>query len=250
MVKTLQDIFRMKGYQAEVAGSASEALAKMESQQFDCVISDIKMPGTSGVELYRVIKARQPALPVVLITAYSADNLINEGLAEGVVAVLTKPLNLERLFKFLASLGQERSVVIVDDDPDFCKTLGDILQTKSFAVQQVTDPDHLLEQLKAEGQVVLLDMKLKDQNGLDVLRQIRERHPHLPVILITGYREEVAPALEVALQINAYTYLYKPLQIEELLQILTQIHHQELGRQLGQPISKKKPPSAKNTQGE
>ena len=95
MVKTLQDILQIKGYQAEVAHSGPEALEKIEETTFDCVLSDIKMPDVNGVELYRAIKAHQPDLPVVLMTAYATDKLIEEGLQEGVIAVLTKPLGHE-----------------------------------------------------------------------------------------------------------------------------------------------------------
>lgn len=82
-------------------------------------------------------------------------------------------------------------------------------------------------------------MKLNQVNGLDILRQIREQQPHLPVILITGYREEMVEAIETGLAINAHSYFYKPLRIEALLQALTQIDRQELGRKLGRPIKKK-----------
>ena len=69
-------------------------------------------------------------------------------------------------------------------------------------------------------------------SGLDVLQEIRAKRPHLPVILVTGYGAEVASAIEAALRVGAYTCLYKPFEIEQLLELLTQIHHQELGRVL------------------
>ena len=238
MVKTLQDIFRIKGYHADAAYSGPEALDKVESTRFDCILSDIKMPDINGVDLYRAVKAKDPLLPVVLMTAYSTDKLIQEGLEEGVVAVLTKPLNIELVLNFLAFLHQERSVVIVDDDAEFCRTLSDILQEKGFTVLQVTDANNVPAKLNLPGQIVLLDMKLQGSNGVDVLRDIRTHYPHKPVILVTGYRDEVESALEDALEMNAYTYLYKPLKIEKLLQVLSQVHHQELGRVLGRPIRK------------
>ena len=233
MAQTLHDIFRIRGYEAEAAHSAPEALERVAEDPFDCVLSDIRMPEVNGVELYRAIKARQPDLPVVLMTAYSTDELVKEGLEEGVIATLTKPLDINALLGFFSSLRRERSVVIVDDDPRFCKTLGDILRARGFAVTQVTDPHGVVERVRPDGQVVLLDMKLNDKSGLEVLKGIREQYPHLPVILVTGYRGEMASAIEAALKIKTYTCLYKPLQIEELLQLLTEIHHQELGRALG-----------------
>ena len=230
MAKTLVDIFRVKGYEAEAAHSGPEALTKVAERHFDCVLSDVKMPGINGVELYRAIKARRPDLPVVLMTAYSTDRLVQEGLEEGVIAALTKPLDINALLSFFSALRRERSIVIVDDDPGFARTLGDILRARGFAVTQVTDPHSVVERLTADGQVVLLDMRLNRINGLDVLQEIREQYPHLPVILVTGYRAEMARAIEAALKINAHACLYKPFEIEKLVRVLTEIRHQELGR--------------------
>ncbi len=232
MAKTLADILKVKGYQAETAHSGVEALEKVAGKPFDCVLTDIKMPEVNGVELYRAIKGRQPDLPVVLMTAYSSDSLVAEGLDEGVVGVLTKPLDIGMLLTFFSFLRQERSVVIMDDDADFCRTLGDILRLRGFGVTRIADPRQVMEGLEANGDVVLLDMKLNGINGLDVLRTIREKYPRLPVILVTGNREEMSPAIEAGLELNAYTCLYKPFEIENLLEVLSQIRRGELGRVL------------------
>ncbi len=238
MAQTLLDIFKVQGYEGEAAYSGPEALDKVKKSHFDCVLTDIKMPEMNGVELFRAIKTIQPELPVVFMTAYS--ELVQEGLEEGAIATLTKPLDINLLLSFLASLRKERSIIIVDDDPQFCQTLGEILRAQDFAVTTVTDPHGLAETLSPDAQVVLLDMKLNHISGLDTLKEIRARYPHLPVILVTGYREEMAPAIEAALKIDAYTCLYKPLQIETFLQLLTEVRHQELGRVLGQPVRKRK----------
>ena len=232
MAKTLVNIFQVKGYEVEAAHSGPEALGKVAGGRFDCVLTDIKMPEVSGVELYRAIKARQPDLTVVLMTAYSTDKLVKEGLEEGAIAALTKPLDINALLSFFSSLGRERSIVIVDDDPQFARTLGDILRARGFAVTQITDPHGVVERLDADGQTVLLDMKLNGIGGLEVLKEIREQHPRLPVVMVTGYRQEMAQAIEVALKIGAYTCLYKPFQIEGLLQVVAEIRRQELRRVL------------------
>ena len=82
-------------------------------------------------------------------------------------------------------------------------------------------------------------MRLNSINGLDVLKEIRERHPHLPVILVIGYRGEMGQAIEVALKIDAYACLYKPLDIEELLQVLTKVRKLELSMGLGHSVGNK-----------
>ncbi len=239
MAKTLKDIFNVKGYGAEVAHSGPEALEKMAESHFDCVLTDIKMPEMNGVDLYKSIKQTQPDIPVVLMTAYSTDKLVKEGLQEGAIAALSKPLDIEALLSFLSTLRKDRSIVIVDDDPNFCKTLGDILQARGFAVTQITDPYDVVGKIQPDAQILLLDMKLNGINGLDLLKEIRSQHPNLPVILVTGYRDEMGEAIKAALKISAYTCLYKPLQIEELLQFLNEIHHCGLAKALDHPISGK-----------
>ena len=230
MARTLVDICLVKGFRAEAAHSGPEALVKVSQSEWDCVLTDIKMPEVNGVELCRAIKEVQPDIPVVLMTAYSADSLVREGLQEGAVAALAKPLDLALLLAFFSFLRQERSIVIVDDDPAFGKTLGDILQVRGFGVTALTDPLNLVGGLTDAGEVLLLDMKLEGSTGLEVLRQVRERFPHLPVIVVTGFRQEMACAIETALEISASACLYKPLEIEKLLGLLDQIRHRQLGR--------------------
>jgi DNA-binding NtrC family response regulator len=236
MAKILKDIITVKGYETDVAHSGPEALEKVEGSHFDCVLTDIKMPEMNGVDLYKVIRKAQPDIPVVLMTAYSADKLVEDGLEQGAIAALTKPLDIETLLNFFSMLRKERSIVIVDDDPNFCETLGDILQARGFTVIQITDPCDVVGKIRENIHVLLLDMKLNGINGLDLLKEIRKHYPHLPVILVTGYWEEMGSVVEKAMNINAYTCLYKPLQIDRLIQVLREVHHQELGRVLGRAV--------------
>ena len=232
MAKTLVDILNVNDIEAEIAHDGREALEKVEKQDFVCVLSDIKMPQMNGVDLFWAIRDSQPELPVVLMTAYSTDTLVREGLSDGVIAVLNKPLDINLILNFFSSLRKEHSIVIVDDNPKFCKTMGDILRSRGFAVTEISDPNGVIKTLKPNNQVVLLDMKLNSINGLDVHKKIRALYPQLPVVLVTGYREEMTSAIKAALEISAYTCLYKPLQIEELLQVITEIRHQELAKVL------------------
>lgn len=228
MTRTLADILNMAGYEAVEASSGPQALELVRTQPFDCVLTDVRMPEMDGVEFHHQLRQFQPGLPVVLMTAYAADEIIRKGLEEGVVGVLNKPLDISQLLAFFGSLIKHRTIAIVDDDPMFCKTLSDILSQRGFKVTLVTNPHADVELMAAESQVVLLDMKLNNINGLDVLRNIRNRYSSLPVVLITGYRQEMAETIRAALEINAYTCLYKPLAIPELLETLSRIQLERL----------------------
>ena len=117
MVRTLVDILKLNGYQAKAAYSGPEALHKVKKIRFDCVLTDIKMSEMDGVDLMRAIKAMQPDLPVALVTAYSTDKLVKEGLEEGAMAALIKPLDIDALLSLFSGLRQKQRMVTVDEEP-------------------------------------------------------------------------------------------------------------------------------------
>jgi DNA-binding NtrC family response regulator len=228
MAHTLADILILDGHVVTEVNSGSEAILKAHDLVFDCVLSDIKMPGMNGLELYRELRRIQPGLPIILMTAYAAESLIHQGLDEGVIAALEKPLDLQLLLAFFASMLKSRTIAVVDNDPAFCQTLGDILQARGFRVVKISEGYTDVVRMAAEAQIILLDMKLNHINGQDVLQDIRAQYPELPVLLITGYRQEMAAAIQRALDLNAYTCLYKPLAIPELLQAISDVRLNQL----------------------
>jgi two-component system response regulator HydG len=228
MTRTLVDILSLSGHTAVEAYSGADALARIRTQAFDCVLTDVRMPGMDGVEFHRQLRQEQPGLPVIIMTAYAADEIIRQGLDEGVVGVFDKPLDINQILGFFASLAHHRSIVIVDDDPQFCKTLGDILKQRGFIVSLISDPHTPVEQITSEAQVILLDIKLNGIGGLQVLKEIRAQYPVLPVLMVTGYRQEMTTTIQAALEINAYACLYKPLEIPELLQTLSKLQLERL----------------------
>ena len=228
ITRTLADILSLVGHEPVEASSGPEALEKVRTQPFNCVLTDVRMPDMDGVKLHRQLRQAQPGLPVILMTAYAADETIRQALDEGVVGVFEKPLDINQLLGFFSLLAKHRTIAIVDDDPAFCQTLGDILQHRGFNVALFTDPHTEMEQIASGAQVILLDMKLNNINGLEVLKEIRARYPSLPVLLVTGYRQEMSSLIQAALEINAFACLYKPLKISTLLDTLAQFQLERL----------------------
>ncbi|MBL7119587.1 MAG: response regulator [Dehalococcoidia bacterium] len=141
MGRTLVDILKLNGYQAKAAYSAREALAKVKRVRLDCILTDVKMPEMNGVDLIRAIKAMQPDLPVVLMTAYSTDKRVKEGLKRGSMAALFKPLDIDALLRLLSGLRQKQRMVTADDDLSVQEApAGYILHRRGLVVIEVTDP--------------------------------------------------------------------------------------------------------------
>lgn len=230
IVKTTCDILKIKGHEAIAAYSGEEGVEKVRSDPPDCVLMDIKMTGISGVEALKRMKEIVPALPIVLVSAYATDDLMEEAKRAGAYAVLSKPLNFPIILAFLSLLRKEESILVVDDDPEFCKTLKDILTLRGFQVETESDPQNVLGHLEKDYKpaIVLLDLKLGAVNGVDVLKDIQAKYPGKPVMLMTGYREEMVNSIEKARKIGAYTCLYKPLEMDDLFRVIEEIRLKKL----------------------
>lgn len=232
MLHTLMDILKFKGFAVQAAHSAESALQMLAETTFDCLLTDMRMPGMDGLTLYQRAQQFQPKLPVIFITAYASEEVIQQGLRAGALGVLNKPLDINHLLAFFATLQQEQTIAIVDDDPVFCSALSELLQRRGFLTRVITDPHHVMEHIDEQTDVVLLDLKLNDISGLDVLRMIRTHFDHLPVILITAYSEEMMPLIRAAQEMNIFTYMTKPLNWERLDQTLAELRKCELQKGL------------------
>jgi DNA-binding NtrC family response regulator len=236
MAKTLVDILRVKGFEAEAANSAEEAITMLLGERFDTVLTDIKMPQMNGVELYKTMKIMQPDLPVVLMTAYSSDSLVKAGLEEGAIAVLSKPLEIDLLLSFFSALRRERSAIIVDNDPELGRTLAQILRLRGMTVTVLPCYNDSLEALGPGGQVFLLDIALSRPDGIDMVKHVKELLPHLPTIVVADPGYAPSPEIQEALRLGACSYLFRPVNVERLLQVFNDLRRTELARLLKQPV--------------
>jgi DNA-binding NtrC family response regulator len=109
-----------------------------------------------------------------------------------------------------------RSVLIIDDEPNMRWVLGKALEQAGYTVHGAASGDEGLAALgRTPVDLVLLDLKLKGEDGLTVLRRLRERRPELVVMLLTAYGT-VANAVE-AMQLGAADFLRKPFDVEEVI---------------------------------
>ncbi len=230
MAKTLSDIIKLKGYEADMSISGKEAFSKLKDKEFHCVISDIKMPGMSGLELYRIIKQKFNYIPVILMSAYSSENIIEKALAEGVISVLTKPLDINLILNFLSFLQKEKNIAIIDDDPIFSSALEHLLKIRNYNITMKNDPENIFDVITERTDVVLLDMNLGGTDGLQLFTKIREKFPLLPVILITGFGELMFEKIEKAITGGVLGCFHKPFSIKELSESLLNIRNNELIR--------------------
>ncbi|HET6466376.1 MAG TPA: sigma-54 dependent transcriptional regulator [Nitrospiria bacterium] len=97
MLDLFKKVLGKEGYEVVAASSGEEAVEKLETEGFDLLISDLKMPGVSGLELLKKAKSVNPTLPCILLTAYGTIDSAVAAIKEGAYDYLTKPINNDEI---------------------------------------------------------------------------------------------------------------------------------------------------------
>jgi two-component system response regulator FixJ len=98
--ESMSSLLRSVGYVVHEVGSGEALVACIVLDQTDCVISDIRMPGMSGLELQRRLAVSHPRLPVILMTAHASDEEVRlRALKDGAADYLAKPLDEETVLR-------------------------------------------------------------------------------------------------------------------------------------------------------
>ncbi len=92
--ETLQELLSAD-YSCQTADTAEEALAKLEAQRFDVVLTDISMPGLNGMELLKRVVEKYPGTPVIIISGHSDQDHAQGLIRRGAFDYLLKPFRLE-----------------------------------------------------------------------------------------------------------------------------------------------------------
>ena len=113
----------------------------------------------------------------------------------------------------------ERSLLIVEDDKSFLQRLARAMETRGFVVTTAESvADGLLQVEKAAPAFAVVDMRLGDGNGLDVISAMKRRRPEARAIILTGYGN-IATAVN-AVKLGAVDYLAKPVDADDVVAAL------------------------------
>lgn len=97
MRSLLKDFVEEEGYEADCVEKGTYAFRKLITESFDLIITDIRMPGFSGLEILPELKKLQPTTPIVVITAFGSEEVYFKALSRGANAYLEKPIHLNKL---------------------------------------------------------------------------------------------------------------------------------------------------------
>lgn len=218
----LSDILTDFGYLVDTAQDPLIALKLVEENHYDIVLLDLRMPGMDGLEIYRRIKRISAGTAALIITAYASSETAKSALAAGACQLIAKPVNIQSLLNLVRDTLESPLVLVVDDDSELCDNLWQIFHERGCRVFVANNVGQAQDALKNyQFQLVLLDMKLPDGSGTDVLKTVRETNPDARTVVITGYADEMATRVEKALADGANALAIKPFDVPQLLRLVS-----------------------------
>ena len=224
LLDTFSMILKRRGFYVDTAENGASAVDKFKEHHFDVTLMDIVMPKMNGVEAFRKIREMDPGAAVILMTAYSEEELIQMARDEGAHHVIHKPIRIDQLIELIKEAAASQPILIVDDDADICHTLTRALELQGYRVLAAGSGEEavLIAQEKA-CQIALIDVKLPNIDGLETFLRLKAINPGILTIMMTGFRNEVKDALDKAQAASAITCLYKPFDPSEAVDLVTKI---------------------------
>lgn len=228
--KSVLDLFTKalskEDYVCDTVTSGEDALKRIEKDVPDVVLLDIALPGMDGIEVLEKIKSKHKDLPVIMITAYGyKDDLVEKAISKGAAGYIGKSQPLSEIihtFKWMSEKAirqeprQKNEIIIIDDEPDVCKVIGDFLKKERYKAVSATGALEGIEIVKRDKpEVVLLDIIMPELNGVEALRRIREFDKGVKIIMLTGVNDE--ETAKQAVNMGANDYVTKPVTLEHLL---------------------------------
>ena len=108
----LRRVLTMEGYEVETQPNGRAALDQLQERNFDLLITDLKMPGMSGLEVLQAVRVLQPEMPIILITGYAAIDNAVEVMQKGAADYLAKPFGNEEIVAKVRRALETRALLL------------------------------------------------------------------------------------------------------------------------------------------
>jgi len=228
LTEALTDVLELNDVTVSVANSGEEALSLLQTHTFDCILMDIMMPGMNGVETMKRAKELAPGIIIMLMTAYSVDELIDEAKREGALAVLRKPLDIESLTAFLNQFKDHSSILLVDDDTALCQTLQEALTPRGYRTLIAKDAAEAITAASlGQYQVVLINQDMKNRHDVENLIAIRKLDPKVVFVLLNNGADEEHD-VNSGVEPESLIALTKPFKLDAIVALLEQLRFRKL----------------------
>ncbi|MFW5857709.1 MAG: response regulator [Planctomycetota bacterium] len=221
----------LEGAEIVCTDNAEDGLARALEGAFDLVISDISLPGMSGLDLCRRLKADlQPAPPVILISTLTGDEDVQRGFEAGAAAYLGKPFSDRELLRTVNDalhknmLRREQHILVVDDSTGIRSAVAKGLREAGFRVSEAVDGADALQQAKTQApDLVLSDLNMPKMDGLSLCREMT-RDPALSAVpLVVMSASDDRGTMRRLVHMGAAAFLVKPFSQEQAVLLIEKL---------------------------
>jgi len=187
--ENLAEILRDCGHEVVIANGGEMALQAARERKFDALVTDMRMPVMNGAKVVHEIRRGDPELPAIVVTAYTGEADLISARNEGLLAVLPKPVPVERLIELLNQARRGALVALVEDDAALADNLGEALRDHGFSAVMA----HSIADAERFGDVrpfvALVDRRVPGGPDGQAMHLLSNRFPDLPQIVITAFAE-------------------------------------------------------------
>ena len=216
--ESIAEVLEGHGYSVELAFGGEEAVRKFREQDFDITFMDVRMPGLNGVETFHEFRKIKPDTKVVMMTAYSVEQVLEEAIDNGALGVLRKPFDMEDMLSAVEKAKPAGVVLVVDDDPDFVNSTHVLLEGDGYKVLVARSGEEAIQQAQANNlDVIVLDLRLPVIHGVEVYLELKKRGIDAPTIIVTGFPDEESGNIDKLRSLSVTGCLTKPFAPEDLL---------------------------------
>jgi CheY-like chemotaxis protein len=203
--------------EVELAFSGQEAIEKFRQRDFDITFMDVRLPGKDGVESFIEIRKLKPSARVVMMTGYSVEQLLEQAVEQGAWGVLTKPIDVHKALKMIENIKPD-GILIVDDDPDFVRSISRLLLNNGYQVCIATDGQQAIKRIRDNGiDILILDLHLPILSGLETYLELKQSGHAIPTLVVTAYADQYTDDIDKLHSLSVSGILRKPFDPRELL---------------------------------
>lgn len=202
------------GYDVIEAADGLDALEVLTNRDdIDLVICDVVMPRMNGADFIEKARAIRPHLPFIMITGYSANELMTKSLRNGAFTVLPKPFDPRTLLTVIKRAITSPVVLVVDSE-ESARSVATILESCHIRVREAASVADAAEAVRQNNfDVVIVDAGLRE---LEPLADMMKTRPDIRVIGLVAGEFPASPRSLTPM----FTYLRKPVEADRLMQVL------------------------------
>lgn len=211
------NLSEVDGVSVSVANSGSAALEALDKQVFDLVMSDVRMPGMNGVELFRELRRRQAQLPFVLMTAFAMEALLEDAKREGAFAVLPKPFDIEQVLPILMRAASRPVALVVDGSRKDAEEAAASLREIGLRATSAVEEAEIVGAIQGgAADVCVIEVAMAASGDVPLIDRLRKIDPLLSFIAISGH--DVPDLMRKIVSGGLVSLLRKPVAPDKLAQ--------------------------------